>query len=396
MRSIGVVTTSRSDYSSLLPVLKAIESDSELRLLLFVSGTHLLSEFGETVNEIEEDGLIVTDRINVPLGSGNPRDIVKAIEVGISQFADSFTKNTPDILMIVGDRFELLSVMCAATPLLIPVAHISGGDITEGAIDNQVRHAITKMSHLHFAGMKIHGDRLIQMGEEEWRVVVTGDPALDSMNQIELLSRSELARSLGMELESPLVLVSFHPTTLGELSVATEVDSLLLALSRIQSTLVFTYPNADAYHQIIIDRFRQYVDSSPTSGLFFNFGQTKYYSLMAHADVMVGNSSSGLFEAPSFKLPVINVGDRQRGRIRERNVIDVNVDAEDIYQGILRGLQDDFKNSLVGLQNPYGDGKATGRILEVLKNIPLGSELLQKRFIDMNSSTGLVGNCGNR
>ena len=383
MRTIGAVTTSRADYSSLLPVLQAIDADPELHLLLFVSGMHLSPEFGLTVNQIEADGFAIADRIDMHIGLDTTQEVVKSMGRGVIGFSDSLTKFRPDIMLIVGDRFELLSVVCAALPLCIPIAHISGGDITEGAIDNQVRHAITKMSHIHFPDMEAHGDRLIQMGEEAWRVVVSGDPALDLLHQLQFLDRDELSRDLGLKLEAPLILVSLHPTTLGTASVREEIDNLLEALSRVKSTLVFTYPNADAHHQVIVERVKDFVENKPNCGLFFNLGQTRYYNLLATADLMVGNSSSGIFEAPSFRLPVVNLGERQRGRIRERNVIDVNGDSNAIHEAIQRGLEPNFRASLADLQNPYGDGEATPRIVDTLKNIRLGPELLQKRFADI-------------
>jgi UDP-hydrolysing UDP-N-acetyl-D-glucosamine 2-epimerase len=383
MRTIGVVTTSRSDYSSLLPILQAMRHETELRTQLIVGGMHLAPEFGLTVKEIEADGFEIADRVETLIASDTRQAIAKSIGLGVIAFADSFARICPEIILIVGDRFEMLSVACAALPLGIPVAHVSGGDNTEWAIDNQVRHALTKMSHLHFVAMEAHARRLIQMGEEPSRVVVTGDPALDLIPQIDLLTRQELSEHLNLELEPPIILVSFHPTTLGSAGVEKEVNSLVEALGRIESTSVLTYPNADPENRIIIDRMKEFVDSRPNAGLFFSLGQANYYSLMAQADLMVGNSSSGLWESPSFRLPSVNIGDRQRGRLRAGNVIDVDADADAIHEGIRRGLSPSFRASLRGLENPYGDGKAAPRVVETLKHIELGPRFLQKPFVDL-------------
>ena len=384
MRTIGAVTTSRADYSSLLPVLRAIDANPELQLQLFVGGMHLAPEFGLTVKEIEADGFEITDRIDMRVASDTPQDIAKSMGHGVIAVTDALDRFRPDIILIVGDRFELLAVASAALPLRIPVAHVSGGDVTEGAIDNQVRHAITKMSHVHFLDMEAHGRRLLQMGEEPSRVRVTGDPALDLIDQINFMGRAELSEFLGMELISPIIMVSFHPTTLGENDVAGEIDALLSALDGVKATQVFTYPNADAHNRTISDRIREFVASRPDAGFFFSLGQVRYYSMLAIADLMAGNSSSGIFEAPSFRLPVVNVGDRQRGRTRAKNVIDVTANADAIRAGIQCGLEPSFRASLGDMQNPYGDGKAAPRIVDTLKAIKLGPGFLQKPFVDLN------------
>jgi UDP-hydrolysing UDP-N-acetyl-D-glucosamine 2-epimerase len=313
----------------------------------------------------------------------SPQATATSMGLAVVGFANSLARFHPDIILVVGDRFELLAVTCAALPLGIPIAHVSGGDVTVAAIDNQVRHAITKMSHIHFPDMESHGERLIQMGEEPSRVVVTGDPAIDLIHQMKFLTRPELSEQLGIQLTSPILLVTFHPTTVGSLNVEQEVSNLLLALSRVHGTFIFTYPNADSHNRVIIERITEFVASRSRAGFFPNLGQLKYYSLLAEADLMVGNSSSGIFEAPSFRLPVVNVGERQRGRLREKNVIDVEAEADAIFDGIRGGLEPSFRASLRDLQNPYGDGKASPRIVNTLKRIELGIPLLQKPFVDL-------------
>jgi UDP-hydrolysing UDP-N-acetyl-D-glucosamine 2-epimerase len=383
MRQIGVVTFARSDYSSCLPLLKAIQSDPDLGLDLIVSGTHLSPEFGYTIKAIEADGFEISDRVEMLLSSDTPEGVAKSVGLGIIGLAQSFARFRPNILLIVGDRVELLSVVCSALPFNIPIAHVSGGDVTEGAIDNQVRYAISKMSHIHFVAMQAHADRLVQMGEEPWRVVVSGDPALDLLQQMEFLERDGLSRSLGLKLQPPVLLITYHPTTLGSTDLVQEMESLLSALSHLPGTQVFTYPNADAQNQVIIHKIQAYVASRPGAILVSNLGQRRYYSLMAQVDLMVGNSSSGIWEAPSFRLPVVNIGERQKGRLRAGNVLDVDANADAIHSAIQRALLPSFRASLSNLQNLYGDGHATPRIVNTLKQVELNSRLLQKKFIDL-------------
>lgn len=383
MRRIGVATFARSEYSTCLPLLRAIRADAECQLHLLVSGTHLSSAFGETVKEIEADGFTINDRIEMRVSSDTPEGVAESNGWGTIGFAHSFARCRPDLLLLVGDRLELLAAASAALPFGIPIAHLSGGDATEGALDNQVRHAMSKLSHLHFVAMPAHAHRLKQMGEEAWRVFVTGDPALDLVHQVQLLPRDELGQRLGLGLASPLLIVSFHPTTLGSVSVHDELESVLAALTGVHGTLIFTYPNADTGSRTIIARLQEFTSAHPHTALFFNLGQLKYYSLMAQADLMVGNSSSGIWEAPTFRLPVVNVGERQRGRVRAGNVIDVPPDPAAIHQAIQQGLQPTFRASLHDLQNPYGDGQAAPRILGTLKHIELDTRLLQKRFADL-------------
>ncbi len=378
MRRIGVVTCARSDYSSCLPILRAIEADPELQLHLIVGGMHLSPEYGLTLKEIEADGFRIDERVEMLLSSDTPEGTAKSIGLGVIGFAQCFARSQPDLLLIVGDRTELLAVACAALPFRIPIAHISGGDSTEGAIDNQVRHALTKLSHLHFVAMQEHADRLRQMGEEQWRVTVCGDPALDLLRQIDLLSREALSARLELELKSPLLLVTYHPTTLCSTGALEEINLLCDALSSVPGTLILTAPNSDAGSGLIREQLNKLTQSRPETGLYSSLGQHVYYSLLAYADLMIGNSSSAIWEAPTFCLPAVNVGDRQRGRLCARNVIHVVEDPDAIRQAICQGLDPAFRASMQGLQNPYGDGHAAPRIVQRLKQVPLGPRLMQK------------------
>ncbi|MEH1825349.1 MAG: UDP-N-acetylglucosamine 2-epimerase [Nostoc sp.] len=386
MRNIGVVTVGRSDYSSCLPILRQIQQNPDLKLHLIVTGMHLSPEFGLTVQDIEADGFEIGDRVEMLLNSDTPEGVAKSIGLGAIGLAQSFAHYRPDLLLIVGDRFELLSIVSSALPFRIPIAHVSGGDITEGAIDNQIRYAVTQMSHLHFVAMEEHKARLLQMGEEVWRVFVTGDPALDSIQQMKLMLPEELSQSLGLELKPPLLLVTYHPTTLGAMNPLEEVQIVLKALEQVKGTFIFTCPNADPEGRVITEKIQEFVATKPQAKFFYNLGQLRYYSLLAQADLMVGNSSSGIWEAPSFHLPVINIGDRQRGRLRTKNVIDVGLDFKAIYESIQRALHPDFRLSLSDLNNPYGDAQAASRIVKVLKNITIDSNLFKKQFFSLSNN----------
>lgn len=382
MRRIGVVTLARSDYSTCLPILRAVEADADLELLLWVTGTHLLPEFGETIAEIEADGFAIHDRIDLPLGRGSAADVAAGVGMATTGFSRSFAQDRPDILFLVGDRLELLGIATAALAHGIPIAHASGGEITEGAIDNQVRHAVSKLSQVHFATAPEHAARLRQMGEESWRVHSTGDPALDLLRELDVMAPAELSASLGIELVAPVIVVTHHPTTITDLAAADEIDAVMAALTDAPGTVIVTHPNADAEHGVIMERIARLVAERPATASFASLGYRRYYSLLSHADLMVGNSSSGIWEAPSFGLPVVNIGDRQRGRLRAANVVDVDVDPSAIAAAIERALDPEFARRLAGITNPYGDGRATERILAVLRDVELGPALLQKRFVD--------------
>lgn len=382
MKRIAPITFTRAEYSSFVPVLKALRADPGFETQLLVSGTHLSPQFGNTVEQIEADGFPIADRIPMEIHSDTPEAVSRAVGLVMGGFAQSFAWLKPDLLLLVGDRLELIAPVTAALAARIPVAHISGGDLTEGAIDNQVRYAVTQMSHLHFVAMQEHADRLLHLGEEPWRVHVVGEPALDLLKDMRLLSRPELAESLGVELKPPVLVVTYHPTTLGTTSAGEEVESLIQALEQIQGTLIVTMPNADVEWQTVLARLREFVSRRSSARLYPSLGALRYYSLLSHADLMVGNSSSGIWESPSFKIPVVNIGDRQRGRRRSHNVIDVPCAKEAILGGIQRAVSRGFKESLANLANPYGDGHAAGRIVAALSKTDFGTKLSMKRLTD--------------
>jgi len=382
VRVVGVVTVARSDYGIYYPLLSAIKKDPDLRLHLIVSGMHLSPEFGLTVKDIEADGFPIGDRVEMLLSSDTPEGIAKSMGLAAIGYAQSFSRFRPDILVLLGDRFEMHAAAVAALPFKIPLAHIHGGESTEGLIDEAIRHSITKFSHLHFASTQIYGDRIMRMGEEPWRVVVSGAPSLDFLQGFKALSRSELETQLGLKFTKPTILVTYHPVTLEHEDTEIHIRELIAALEKFDCTVVFTYPNADTSGRQVIQKIQEVALSHSDWLVFVNLGQKNYFSVMSQADAMVGNSSSGIIEAASFKLPVVNIGNRQRGRVRGKNVIDVAHDRAEIVTGIKKALSPEFRSELRDLANPYGAGGAATRIVQKLKGVSLDFSLICKRFHD--------------
>jgi UDP-N-acetylglucosamine 2-epimerase (non-hydrolysing)/GDP/UDP-N,N'-diacetylbacillosamine 2-epimerase (hydrolysing) len=376
------VTVARSDYGIYLPVLRRIQADTQLRLHMLVSGMHLSPGFGLTVEAIEADGFEIGERIEMLLSSDTPQGIAKSMGLGTIGFAQAYARLRPDILLVLGDRFEMHSAVVAALPFKIPVAHIHGGELTEGAIDDALRHSITKLSHLHFVATEEYRGRVLQMGEEPWRVIVSGAPSLDNLRSLELLDRRELETQLGFGLDQDPLLVTYHPVTLEYEETEYQVRELLEALGESGLPIVFTMPNADTNGRVIIRLLNEFILSHPRAIMVETLGTQRYFSLMSCSKAMVGNSSSGIIEAPSFGLPVVNVGTRQRGRLRGANVIDVSYDRHEVVDGIAKAVSPQFRSSLIGVANPYGDGCASSVIVERLKQVAIDQRLIFKRFAD--------------
>ena len=383
MRTIGVVTTSRADYGIFLPIMRRIQADPELELYLMVTGMHLSPEFGLTATNIEADGFTIGDRVEMLLSSDTPDGIAKSMGLGTIGFAQAYSRFRPDILLVLGDRFEMHAAVVASLPFNIPVAHIHGGESTEGLIDEPIRHSITKMSHLHFATTERYGRRIVQMGEEPWRVMVSGAASLDNLNDFTPLNDQELKVACGLTLSEPPLLVTYHPVTLQYEHTKSRTKELLAALQRIERNVIFTFPNADTAGRVIIDMIRDFASQNLECQVVTNLGTQAYFTLMSRAAAMVGNSSSGIIEAASFKLPVVNIGQRQQGRLHAENVIDVGNSYAEIKEGIETALAPGFRARLADLSNPYGDGNASERIVNRLREVNLDSEFLMKRFHDV-------------
>ncbi|HOE16860.1 MAG TPA: UDP-N-acetylglucosamine 2-epimerase [Syntrophorhabdaceae bacterium] len=384
-RKIAVVTGTRAEYGLLYWIIKGIHEDRGLELQLIATGMHLSAEFGNTVKEIEKDGFPIADRVEMLLSSDSGVSTAISMGVGITGFARTYERLGPDIILVLGDRFEIFSAVAAAVPLRIPVAHIHGGEATEGVMDEQFRHAVTKMSSIHFPATKRYAGRIIQMGERPERVYCFGAPGLDNIYKLKLLNRKEIIRELSLPIKGKTGVVTFHPEIIDNFPVEFQVKELLRALTETRGIFwVITMPNADPGGrsiQALLDRFA--LKNNARAKTFPSLGQLRYLSLLKHADLMVGNSSSGIVEAPSFRLPVVNIGDRQGGRVRSVNIIDVPVCRKrGIIEAIEKAMSDDFKGSLRGLKNPYGRGNASEKIVSVLKKINLRG-IVKKQFYEV-------------
>jgi UDP-hydrolysing UDP-N-acetyl-D-glucosamine 2-epimerase len=377
-RKIAVVTTSRADYSHLYWPLRQLSAHLDVDLRIIVMGAHLSPEFGSTVQEIEKDGFKIDARVECLLSSDTDVGMAKTIGVATLSLADIFGQMRPDLLLLIADRYEMLAPASVALALRIPIAHIEGGDISEGAIDDAVRNGLTKMSHVHFTSTQSARERVIAMGEESWRVHRAGAPSLDHLRRQTLFTWEQVASRLGVELKHPTILVAYHPVTLARDTVR-EADALFTALRELPDQILFCYPNADAGSRNLIERARSFAASCEAAHVFVNLDALTYWSLLKQVDVLLGNSSSGIMESASFALPTVNVGLRQQRRERPRNVIDVAPDARAILHAIATAKSLDFRRSLQGMTNPYGEGLASEKIVEVLTTVPLGEELLLKR-----------------
>ncbi|WP_422371750.1 UDP-N-acetylglucosamine 2-epimerase [Hoeflea sp.] len=386
MRSIGVVTTARSDYGIYRPVLDAMERSSTLEYGLFVSGAHLAEKYGMTIREIEAADRPVWARIPMLDESGGDTDasVARAMGRGVSGFADALAQKRPDILMVLGDRFDMFAAVAASVPLNLPIAHIHGGEITFGAIDEVFRHAITKMAHLHFPATEEYAARIRQMGEEDWRITVSGAPSLDNLTTGNLHGAAELETVFGIPFSPPPIVVTLHSSTRGLESTRDDCAAMMDALRTIEDrAIIFTAPNADPGGLEIRAQIAAFVAERTNAHSLESFGSAHYLSALGAAAAVVGNSSSGLIETPSFRLPTVNIGDRQDGRTRARNVIDVAPESGAIGDAIRRALDPAFRETLSDLANPYGDGNAASRIVEVLETVELDDRLLAKRFADL-------------
>lgn len=382
MKRIAVVTVARSDYGIYRPLLRRIDEHPELELQLVAGGMHFSAEHGSTIEEIEADGRPVAARVEAFPRGDDPLAIADAVGAGVAGFAAAYARLRPDLVVVLGDRYEMLAAAVAALPLVLPLAHLHGGESSEGAIDESIRHAITKLAHVHFPATELYARRIVQMGEAPWRVHAVGAPGLDAIAELEPLTREELEARAGVRLGERTLLATYHPVTLAWERVEEHARAFLDALDRAGFDVLFTAPNADTANRTVSRLLEEYVAAHPGSALVANLGSRAYLSALRHVRALVGNSSSGIIEAASFGLPVVNVGRRQEGRLRAANVLDAPDDAEAILAAIRRATSDEFRASLAGLENPYGDGRASERIVDVLASLALDERLLHKRFHD--------------
>jgi len=376
-RKIAVVTTSRADYSHLYWPLRELAVHPAVELGVIALGPHLSPEFGNTISEIEREGFPIKARIECLLSSDTDTGMAKTIGIAILSLADSLSAWRPDLMLLIADRYEMMAPACAALALRIPIAHIEGGEVSQGAIDDQVRNALTKLAHIHFTSTETARRRVIAMGEEPWRVHHAGAPSLDHLQRSKLLSRTALEKRLSLQLASPSILAAWHPVTILRDTNA-EAEAVFTALAQAPGQLIFVYPNADSGSHALIERTRTLADIRPDTHIFVNLDAVTYWSLLGHVDAMIGNSSSGIMEAASFGLPVVNVGMRQQGRERARNVLDVPADSAAITAALKRALVPGFRKKLLGMSNPYGNGNAATAIAQVLTAVPLENLLIKQ------------------
>ncbi|MFC2992180.1 UDP-N-acetylglucosamine 2-epimerase [Halomonas tibetensis] len=388
MRKIAIFTGTRAEYGLLYWLMKEIEQDESLELQLIVSGMHLSPEFGETVTAIEQDGFRIDARVEMLLSSGTGVGIAKSMGLGTIGFADALDRLRPDWLVVLGDRFEALAIAQTAMVMQVPLAHIHGGELTEGLIDEAIRHAITKMAQLHFTSTERYRNRVIQLGEQPERVFNVGAPALENIRRLKLLDQAELEHSLNFKFGQCPLLVTYHPVTLKESGGIESLRDLLTALEELlpDTKVVLTFPNADAHGRELIPVLQTFAKKHPESVLLTtSLGQIRYLSLMKICGAVVGNSSSGLLEAPAMGVPTVDIGIRQRGRLKPESVVQTEDDLEAIRRALKIALSPAHRQKCTQADNPYGDGKVAEKIINYLGNVS-GKESIFKAFYDLELS----------
>lgn len=384
-RTICIVTGTRSEYGLLYWLMKEIQGDPDLDLQIVATGMHLSPEFGLTYRKIEEDGFRIDEKVEMLLSSDTAAGTAKSIGLGVIGFADVFARLRPDILVVLGDRFEIFAAAQAAMVSKIPIAHIHGGETTVGAVDEAIRHAITKMAHFHFTAAEQYRRRVIQLGEIPERVLNYGAPGLDNLNKIELLEKSSFEKQIDFQLGDLSFLITYHPATLSTEGPERSLNELLKAIGHFpEAKIIFTKANADTEGRIINQKIDEYAEKDPSrTRVFTSMGQLLYLSAIKNVNIVIGNSSSGLIEVPALKKPTVNMGERQKGRLRACSVIDCEENEKAIAAAIEKGLSPGFTKELEDLVPPYGRGNASPRIKEYLKSVSL-QDVLMKVFYDVD------------
>lgn len=381
MRKIAVVTGTRAEYGILYHTLKKIDQDKDLNLQLIATGTHLSREYGYTVDDIENDKLIIDEKINILMDSNDKTSIPISMALLQIHLSQTFSKLKPDILLILGDRYEIFAAAGTAMAMNIPIAHISGGEITEGAQDEQIRHAVTKISHIHFPGARVYAENIKNMGEEPWRIFNVGDPGIENIKKLNFLSKENLKKEINIDVDENTLLVTFHPATLEIDKLEYQIENLIKALEKSDKKCIITYPNADIGGKYIIEKLLEFKNKSSNIYLFENLGIKRYLSTMKLCGAVVGNSSSGIVEAPYLKIPVVDIGTRQKGRLKAENIIECGYTEQEILSSINKALSIEFKNKSKEVKSLYGYGNTSDEIVRVLKNIEINEKLLKKKLI---------------
>ena len=386
MKRIGIMTGTRAEYGLLKPLMQEINKDNDLELYLIVSGMHLSPEFGMTYQEIEEDGFEINAKVEMLLSSDSPAGISKSIGLGVIGFADEFQRADLDMLILLGDRYEALSAAICAMFMRIPIAHLHGGELTEGAIDEGIRHSITKMSYLHFTSTEQYRNRVIQLGENPERVFYVGALGVENIKKINLMTKEELERAIHFEIDENTVVVTYHPVTLENNTVEEQFLNLLKVLDRNPKIrMIFTKANADTNGRIVNELIDKYAaQNSERACAFMSLGQKRYLSALKYCRIVIGNSSSGIIEAPSFGKPIINIGDRQKGRICADSVINCGYTQQEIQQAMETALTEEFENKARNCRNPYEKENTAANIISVIKDYLLNDKIkLKKGFYDI-------------
>ena len=382
-RKICVVTGTRAEYGLLYWLMKEINVDNALVLQVVVTGMHLSEEFGNTYQQIEKDGFTIDKKVDISLTSDTELAISKSMGLGVIGFADVFNKLQPDLIVVLGDRFEIFSAVSAALIAKIPVAHLHGGEVTEGVIDESIRHSITKMSHLHFAATDEYRNRIIQLGEQPDKVFHVGGLGIDNINKLKLLSKADFENTINFELGEKNILITFHPVTLEKSTSGMQFQALLDSISELKNTkIIFTKANADTNGRVINTMIDDYVAKHDNTIAFTSMGQLNYLSALQFIDAVVGNSSSGLIEAPSFKIGTIDIGDRQKGRIKTDSVISCLPKKRNIDSAFNKMYSEEFQNTLDQVENAYGKGGASKEIVNIIKSVNLDN-IIKKPFHDI-------------
>jgi GDP/UDP-N,N'-diacetylbacillosamine 2-epimerase (hydrolysing) len=383
MRKICVVTGTRAEYGLLYWLIREIDVDKDLELQIIATGMHLSPEFGNTYQQIEEDGFFINKKVDISLTSDTELAISKSMGLGMIGFADAFDELQPNLIVVLGDRFEIFSAVSSAMIAKIPVAHLHGGEVTEGAFDESIRHSITKMSHLHFAATNKYRNRIIQLGEQPNRVFNVGGLGVDSINKLKLLSKSDFENAIDFKLGKKNILVTFHPVTLENFTSKVQFQELLNSIDELKNTrIIFTKANSDTDSRVINSMIETYTSVNDNSIAFTSMGQLNYLSALQFVDAVVGNSSSGLLEAPSFNIATIDIGDRQKGRIKADSVISCLPTQESIGSAFDKAYSEGFQNIVNNTKNPYGNGGASKAVVDIIKNFDL-NEILKKTFYDL-------------
>lgn len=383
-KKICILTATRAEYGLLKPIIKKLIITKEFDVRVVATGAHLSTEFGLTYREIEKDGIEIDEKIEILLSADTPSAISKSMGLAMISFADYFERLKPDMLIVLGDRYETLAVVITAMNQRIPVAHLYGGETTEGAIDESIRHAITKLSYIHFTSTEEYRKRVIQLGESPDRVFCVGAIGIENILNEKLMSKSELEASINFKLNKPYAVVTFHPVTLEDNSSEEQMKALLDTCRLFENMrFIFTKANADASGRIINMMIDDYVSKNNNAIAFTSLGATRYLSALKYCAIVIGNSSSGLIEAPSFNVATINIGDRQKGRVQADSIINCEPVKEQIKSAIEHALSNEFREKIMNAHNPYGDGNTSEKIVGIIKNFILNDKIfLKKKFYD--------------